>query len=69
MIAKRTTDTGDMGDDMPESMRQLLALQAMEAGQTFPRQLLGRPGMPMAQYGGGMMMGGDPNASGKVGMC
>ena len=70
MIAKKTLETGEDCDGIPESLRQLLAMQAMGTGRPFPRQLLGRPGGPMAQYGSGnMLMNGDPNAQGKVGMC
>jgi hypothetical protein len=70
MLAKKTIENGDDCDNIPESMRQLLALQAMESGKPFPRQLLGRPGVPMAPYGSGaMMMTGDPNGTGKVGKC
>lgn len=58
------------GEDLDESMRQLLAIQAMEAGKPFPPHFMGRPGGPMVQYpNGGMLAGGDPNGSGKVGMC
>lgn len=68
MIAKKTLENGDDCDNIPESLRQLLAMQAMETGRPFPGQLLRRPGGPMAQYGsGGMLMNGDPSAQGKVG--
>lgn len=68
MLAKKSIETGEDCDNIPESMRQLLAMQAMESGKPFPRQLLGRPGGPMAPYGSGsMMMAGDPNGTGKVG--
>lgn len=67
MMAKKTLETGEDCDNLPESLRQLLAMQAMESGRPFPRQLL-RPGGPMAQYGGGsMLMNGDPSVQGKVG--
>ena len=67
MIAKKSIETGEDLENIPESLRQLLAMQAMESGRPFPRQLL-RPGGPMAQYGGGsMLLNGDPNAQGKVG--
>jgi hypothetical protein len=69
MIAKKSIETGEDCDNIPESMRQLYAMQAMSTGKPFPRELLGRPGAPMAPYGsGGLMMNGDPNGSGKVGM-
>ena len=68
MMAKKTIDGSEELDSIPDSMRQLLAMQAMESGRPFPRQLMGRPGGPMAQYGsGGMLMAGDPNGTGKVG--
>lgn len=67
MLAKKSLETGEDLENIPESLRQLLAMQAMESGRPFPRQLL-RPGGPMAQYGsGGMLMNGDPTAQGKVG--
>jgi hypothetical protein len=67
MIAKKSIEGGDELD-IPDSMRQLLALRAIEAGQPFPRQLMGRPGGPIPQYGsGGMLVNGDPNGTGKVG--
>lgn len=68
MLAKKGIDIGDDVDGIPDSMRQLLAMQAMESGRPFPRALMGRPGGPM-QYGNGMLMNGDPNGSGKVGKC
>jgi hypothetical protein len=68
MLAKKTIDGVDSDDGIPGSMRQLLAMQAMETGRPFPRQLMGRPGAPMAQYGGGsMLMAGATDGSGKVG--
>ena len=69
MMAKKGIDNGEDCDSIPESMRQLLAMQAMESGKPFAPHLLGRPQGPMAPYGGGsMLMNGDPNGSGKVGM-
>lgn len=68
MLAKKGIENGDDIDHIPEAMRQLLAMQAMQEGKPFPAHLMGRPGGPMAQYGGGsMMMGGDANNTGKVG--
>jgi hypothetical protein len=68
MLAKKTLENGEDCDNIPESLRQLLAMQAMESGRPFPRQLIGRPEGPMAQYGSGNMLIGDPNAQGKTGM-
>lgn len=68
MVAKKGVDAGDDLDHIPESMRQMLAMQAMQEGKPFPAHLMGRSGAPMNAYGsGGMLMGGDMNASGKVG--
>lgn len=67
-MTKKGIDGGEDMDHLPESMRQLLAMQAMEAGKPFPGHFM-RPGGPMAAYGsGGMLMGGDQGGSGKVGM-
>ena len=67
MIAKKSVDGGEDFENIPEPMRQMLAMQAMD-GKPFARQFMGRPGLPLAHYGsGGMMMNGDPNGAGKVG--
>ena len=66
MIAKKNIDGSDDMDSIPDSMRQLIAMQAMD-GKPFARHLMGRPGNPMAHYGNGMMLSGDLNGSGKVG--
>ncbi len=69
MIAKKSIDNGEDCDSIPESMRQLLAMQALESGKPFARHLLGRPQGPMTQYGSGsILLNGDPNGTGKVGM-
>ena len=68
MLAKKSIETGEDCDLVPESMRQYLALQAMESGKPLPAHLLNRPGGPMAAYGSGnMLLNADPNNSGKVG--
>lgn len=69
MMAKRSIETGEDCDSIPESMRQMIAMQALETGKPFPRHLLGQTGGAMTPYGsGGMMMNGENNGSGKVGM-
>jgi hypothetical protein len=69
MIAKKSIETGEDCDSLPDSMRHMLAMQALESGKPFPRHLLGRTGGPMAQFGsGGMMLNGEISGSGKVGM-
>lgn len=68
MMAKKGVDIGDDIDHIPESMRQLLAMQAMQEGKPFPAHLMGRPGAPMSAYGNGsMMMSAADNNAGKVG--
>jgi hypothetical protein len=59
-------ENGDDCNDIPESMRRYLALQAMESGKPLGRDFLGRAGGPMAAYGSGMLMNAD-NGSSKVG--
>jgi len=66
MISKKGVDGGDDIDHMPESMRQLLAMQAMQEGKPFPAHLMGRPGAPVSYGSGNMLVGGDMN-NGKVG--
>ncbi|ERF71543.1 hypothetical protein EPUS_00532 [Endocarpon pusillum Z07020] len=67
MIAKKSIETGEDCDNLPESMRHMLAMQALESGKPFPRHLLGRNSGPMAPYGsGGMMLNGESNGTGKV---
>ncbi|KAI9831321.1 MAG: hypothetical protein M1819_005095 [Sarea resinae] len=67
LLAKRSIETGEDCDAIPESMRQYLALQAIESGQPLGRNFLTRAGGPMAVYGsGGMLLNTEPNSSGKV---
>lgn len=63
-IAKKSIENGDDCNDIPESMRRYLALQAMESGKSIGTSFLGRTGgMP---YGSGMLLNTDSNSS-KVG--
>jgi hypothetical protein len=63
-IAKKSIENGDDCNDIPESMRRYLALQAMESGKSMGTSFLGRAGgMP---YGSGMLLNTDANSS-KVG--
>lgn len=69
LLAKKSIETGEDCDAIPDSMRQYLAMQASESGKPFAaREYLGRsPGM--GGYGGnGMVMNPEPNNPGKVGM-
>ena len=68
LIAKKSIENGEDCNDIPESMRQYLALQAIESGKPLVRGFPGRPGGPMAAYGnGGMLLGADSSNPGKVG--
>ena len=69
MIAKKSIETGEDCDAIPESMRQYLAMQASESGKPFARDLFCRsPGM--TAYGaGGMIMNSETANTGKVGQC
>jgi len=62
-IAKKSIENGDDCNDIPESMRRYLALQAMESGKSIGTSFLGRGGIP---YGIGMLLNTDTNSS-KVG--
>merc|ERR1712137_1307832 len=60
-IAKKSIENGDGCNDIPESMRRYLALQAMESGKSIGTSFLGRAGgMP---YGSGMLLNTDANNS------
>lgn len=65
MLAKKSLETGEDIDSIPESMRQYLAMQAMESGKGFAGSYMGRTGL--IPFGGGnMLFGGDQSAQGKV---
>jgi hypothetical protein len=63
-MAKKSLETGEDIDSIPESMRAYLAMQAMETGKGLGGNYLGRTGlMPFSHNG--MLLGGD-QAQGKV---
>lgn len=65
-MAKKSIESGEDCDGIPESMRNYLAMQAMESGKSLGGNFLGRSSM--IPYGTGhMAMVGDQNAQGKVG--
>lgn len=68
LLAKKSIETGEDCDAIPESMRQYLAIQAMESGKSLGGNFLGRSGL-MPYGSGSMMMGGDQGPQGKVGTC
>jgi hypothetical protein len=63
MMAKKSLETGEDINDMPESMRQYLQLQAMESGKGFG-YFGGRSGL--MPYGHQSALGGDQGGQGKV---
>ncbi|KAG7124709.1 Pyriculol/pyriculariol biosynthesis cluster transcription factor like protein [Verticillium longisporum] len=62
LMAKKSLETGEDFDCIPESMRNYLAMQAMEAGKGLGGQYLGRTGL--LPYSPSMLMGNEQN--GKV---
>ena len=67
LLAKKSIETGEDCDAIPDSMRQYLALQAMEAGKPLTRDFLGRSHGLSPYGGGGVIMNAESNAPGKVG--
>lgn len=65
LLAKKSIETGEDCDAIPDSMRQYLAMQAMESGKSLGGNFLGRSGL-MPYGSGSMMMGGDQGPQGKV---
>jgi hypothetical protein len=64
-LAKRSIETGEDCDNIPDSMRRYLAMQAMEMGKGLGPNYMGRAG-PYSAYGGGSMLLPENN-NGKVG--
>ena len=62
MLAKKSLETGEDIDSIPESMRQYLQLQAMESGKGF--SYFGRTGL--LPYGHQGALGGEQGGQGKV---
>jgi len=65
LLAKKSIETGEDCDAIPESMRQYLAIQAMESGKSLGGNFLGRGGL--MPYGScNMLLSGDQGPQGKV---
>ncbi|KAF6834054.1 homeobox domain-containing protein [Colletotrichum plurivorum] len=65
LLAKKSLETGEDIDSIPESMRAYLAMQAMESGKGLGGPFLGRTGL--LPYGhSNMLLGGDQSGQGKV---
>ncbi|KAJ4356592.1 uncharacterized protein N0V89_004627 [Didymosphaeria variabile] len=62
-IAKKSIEDGGDCNDIPESMRRYLALQAMESGKSIGTSFLGRSGGSMTPYGSGMLLNTDTSSS------
>lgn len=67
LLAKKSIETGEDCDAIPDSMRQYLALQATESGKPFVGDFLGRSNGMNPYGGGGMIMSAESNNPGKVG--
>ncbi|KNB08086.1 hypothetical protein FOXG_09086 [Fusarium oxysporum f. sp. lycopersici 4287] len=65
LLAKKSLETGEDIDSIPESMRAYLAMQAMESGKGLGGSYLGRTGLLPFGHGN-MMLGGDQGGQGKV---
>jgi hypothetical protein len=65
LLAKKSLETGEDIDSIPESMRAYLAMQAMESGKGLGGSYMGRTGL--VPFGpGSMLLGGDQSGQGKV---
>ena len=70
LLHKKSIETGEECDAIPDSMRQYLINQAMEAGKPFPREFLGQSADMMNPYGGGGgFLGAEAANPAKVGKC
>ncbi|KFA62870.1 hypothetical protein S40285_02237 [Stachybotrys chlorohalonatus IBT 40285] len=65
LLAKKSLETGEDIDSIPESMRAYLAMQAIESGKGLGGSYLGRTGLLPFGHGG-MLLGGDQAGQGKV---
>ncbi|KAI4197282.1 MAG: hypothetical protein LQ350_006009 [Teloschistes chrysophthalmus] len=69
LLAKKSIETGEDCDSIPESMRAYLAMQELQSGKPSAREFYGPlshgPGM-VNTYGGGMLLNADSSSPGKV---
>ena len=65
-IAKRSIESGEDCDSIPESMRQYLAMQQYGPGKGLAASLLSRTGPGFVPYGSGMLAMNGDSATGKV---
>lgn len=64
---KKSIESGEDCNDIPDSMRRYLALQATESGKSLGRDLLGRNSGAMAPHGNGSLFFNGETSSAKVG--
>ena len=67
LLAKKSIETGEDCDAIPESMRQYLMVQAMESGKPLARELFGRSPTSLNAYGNGTLVNTESANPGKVG--
>lgn len=68
LLAKKSIETGEDCDAIPESMRTYLANQALESGKPLGRDFLGRsPSMNSAYGNAGILLGPESSQPGKIG--
>ncbi|KAI9666829.1 MAG: Transcription elongation factor SPT4 [Trizodia sp. TS-e1964] len=65
LLAKKSIETGEECDAIPDSMRQYLAVQAMESGKGLNRDFMGRH--PMPQFSSASIQYPEASNSSKVG--
>ncbi|KAK3681883.1 hypothetical protein LTR37_020793 [Vermiconidia calcicola] len=65
-IAKRSIESGEDCDTIPDSMRQYLAMQQYGSGKGIAASLLSKNGPGLVPYGSGMLGINGENANGKV---
>ncbi|KAI5807143.1 hypothetical protein EDC01DRAFT_781933 [Geopyxis carbonaria] len=61
-LAKKSIETGEDCDAIPDCMRQYLAMQALESGKGFARGFIG----DRSRYGNGLMLTPEPSTQGKI---
>ncbi|KZF26574.1 hypothetical protein L228DRAFT_235625 [Xylona heveae TC161] len=66
MIAKRSIETGEDCEQVPESMRHYLMMQAIEHGLPLGRSFLGRSTGTTTAYGNGIVLPEESSNSGKT---
>ncbi|KAL8998278.1 MAG: hypothetical protein Q9169_002592 [Polycauliona sp. 2 TL-2023] len=69
LLAKKSIETGEDCDSIPDSMRAYLAMQDFQNGKPNARDIygpLGRAPGTMGAFGGGMLMNADSSSPGKV---